>query len=163
DVFTHDVRSCPSGGPGRPGSAAPVAGGVYCKILVTTPEPTVRPPSRMANRRFSSMAIGISGSSSTVTLTLSPGMHISTPSGLAVLQRLLEHLDAGDGRLLGVLHEADDLDLVADLAAAALDAAGGHGAAALDREDVLDRHQERLVDRPLRRRDVAVQRLHQLV
>src|SRR5436305_9803734 len=29
----------------------------YLTILVTTPEPTVRPPSRMANRRPSSMAI----------------------------------------------------------------------------------------------------------
>src|SRR5207244_6571775 len=31
-----------------------------------------------------------------------------------------------------------------------------------DRKDVLDRHQKWLVDRPLRRRDVAVHRLHQL-
>src|SRR5256886_904022 len=30
-----------------------------------------------------------------------------------------------------------------------------------DRKDVLDRHQKRLVDRPLRRRNVAVDRLHQ--
>src|SRR5207247_448236 len=31
-----------------------------------------------------------------------------------------------------------------------------------DRKNVLDRHQKRLVDRPLRRRNVAVHRLHQL-
>src|SRR5262245_14613871 len=31
-----------------------------------------------------------------------------------------------------------------------------------DREDVLDRHQERLVHRPRRRRNVAVHRLHQV-
>ena len=63
DVFTHDL--------GLP----------YAMTLVTTPEPTVRPPSRIANRRFASMAIGLSGNSSTVALMLSPGMHISTPSG----------------------------------------------------------------------------------
>src|SRR5437773_2054117 len=62
----------------------------------------------------------------------------------ALVERLLEHLHAGDDRLAGVLAEADDLDLVADLDHAALDAAGAHGAAALDREDVLDRHEERL-------------------
>ena len=55
----------------------------YLRIFVTTPEPTVRPPSRMANRTPSSMAIGVI--SSTSSLTLSPGMHISaSPSSLAV-------------------------------------------------------------------------------
>ena len=51
----------------------------YLRILVTRPAPTVRPPSRMANRRPSSMAIGLI--SSTVISVLSPGMHISVPSG----------------------------------------------------------------------------------
>src|SRR5690349_144074 len=51
----------------------------YLRILVTRPEPTVRPPSRMAKRRPSSMAIG--APSVTVMSVLSPGMHISTPSG----------------------------------------------------------------------------------
>src|SRR5215469_11312672 len=50
----------------------------YSTILVTTPEPTVRPPSRMAKRSFSSMAIGVI--SSTASSALSPGMIISTPS-----------------------------------------------------------------------------------
>ena len=58
--------------------------------------------------------------------------------------------------------EADDLDFLADLDDAALDAAGHDGAAAGDREHVFDRHQERLVDRTLRLRDVRVDRLHQL-
>src|SRR5262245_10556423 len=40
----------------------------YSMTLVTTPEPTVLPPSRMAKRRPSSMAMGISASSSTLTL-----------------------------------------------------------------------------------------------
>ena len=51
----------------------------YLMILVTRPEPTVRPPSRMAKSRPSSMAMG--EMSSTVISVLSPGMHISTPSG----------------------------------------------------------------------------------
>ena len=49
----------------------------YSRIFVTTPEPTVLPPSRMAKRTPSSMAIGLCNS--TVILTLSPGMHISAP------------------------------------------------------------------------------------
>ncbi len=51
----------------------------YSMILATTPAPTVRPPSRMAKRRPSSMAIG--AISWTVIDTLSPGITISVPSG----------------------------------------------------------------------------------
>ena len=51
----------------------------YSMISVTTPEPTVLPPSLMANLRPSSIAIGVIRSISIVML--SPGMHISTPSG----------------------------------------------------------------------------------
>jgi len=60
---------------GRPASSSATA---YSTILVTTPEPTVRPPSRMANRNRSSMAMGVI--SSTSSSALSPGMIISTPS-----------------------------------------------------------------------------------
>ena len=51
----------------------------YSIILATTPAPTVRPPSRIAKRRPSSIAIG--AMRVTVICTLSPGMTISTPSG----------------------------------------------------------------------------------
>ena len=51
----------------------------YSMISATTPEPTVLPPSRIAKRRPFSIAIG--EMSSTVISTLSPGRHISTPSG----------------------------------------------------------------------------------
>ena len=51
----------------------------YSKISVTTPEPTVLPPSLIANLSPSSIAIGVIRSISIVML--SPGMHISTPSG----------------------------------------------------------------------------------
>ncbi len=51
----------------------------YSTMLATMPAPTVRPPSRMAKRSFSSMAIGTISSTSTVTL--SPGITISVPAG----------------------------------------------------------------------------------
>ena len=80
----------------------------------------------------------------------------------ALVEQLLEHLDAGHDHLAGGL-DTDDLDLLADLDDAALDAAGGHGAAALDAEDVLDGHQEGLVHGALGGRDVGVDRVHQLL
>src|SRR5689334_6478109 len=52
---------------------------LYSMILVTTPAPTVLPPSRIANRRPSSHAITLT--SSTSTLMLSPGITISVPAG----------------------------------------------------------------------------------
>src|SRR5205085_8148711 len=51
----------------------------YLTILVTRPAPTVRPPSRIANRKPSSIAIG--PINSTTISVLSPGITISTPSG----------------------------------------------------------------------------------
>src|SRR5262245_51461954 len=81
---------------------------------------------------------------------------------LGVVERLVEHLEARDDGLLDLGVDADDLDLVAGLDLALLDSAGHHGAAALDRHDVLDRHEERLVDVALGLRDVGVDRLHEL-
>ena len=49
----------------------------YARIFVTTPEPTVRPPSRIAKRKPSCMAMG--ANNSMVNSTLSPGMTISRP------------------------------------------------------------------------------------
>ena len=51
----------------------------HLMTLVTRPEPTVRPPSRMAKPRPSSMAMG--WMSWTVISVVSPGMTISVPSG----------------------------------------------------------------------------------
>src|SRR5204863_8315581 len=59
-------------------------------------------------------------------------------AGLALVEELAEHLDAGHDDLAGVA-DAEDLDFLADLHDAALDAARRHGAAALDAEDVFDR------------------------
>src|SRR5262245_31037725 len=58
-------------------ASASSGGPDYPRILVTTPAPTVLPPSRIANRSPSSHAIGVT--SSTSTFTLSPGITISTP------------------------------------------------------------------------------------
>src|ERR1700737_3484257 len=76
-------------------------------------------------------------------------------AGLAGIQQLVEHLDAGDHRLAGVV-DADHLDLFVHLHLPALDPAGDDGATTFDREDVLDRHHEGLVERPLGYRDVGV-------
>ena len=64
-------------------SAFRLPSSAYFMILVTTPAPTVRPPSRMAKRSPSSIAIGVI--SSIVICTLSPGITISTPSGSSTL------------------------------------------------------------------------------
>src|ERR1051325_7285131 len=55
-----------------------VSHGAYSMMSVTEPAPTVRPPSRIAKRAPFSSATG--AISSTLTLVLSPGMIISTPS-----------------------------------------------------------------------------------
>ena len=53
--------------------------GSYSKTSDTVPAPTVRPPSRIANRSPFSIAIGAINSISIATL--SPGITISTPAG----------------------------------------------------------------------------------
>ena len=55
-----------------------IRAGCYSTISVTTPAPTVRPPSRMAKLSPSSIAIG--EINSTFITVLSPGITISTPS-----------------------------------------------------------------------------------
>src|SRR5690606_29266939 len=82
-------------------------------------------------------------------------------ASLALVQKLPEHLDARHNRLLR-LAKADDLNLVANLDHTALNTARHNRATPRNREHVLDRHQERLVLRTLRLRDVRVQSLHQL-
>ena len=53
--------------------------GVYSKIFVTTPAPTVLPPSLIAKFSFSFIAIGVI--SLTVNFASSPGITISVPEG----------------------------------------------------------------------------------
>src|SRR5215831_8825986 len=83
-------------------------------------------------------------------------------TGAGVLERLAEHLDRGDLGLDRLLLDADDLDVLVRQQDAALAPAGDDRATAGDRKDVLDRHQERLVDLALWLRDVRVDRVHEL-
>src|SRR5208282_1532071 len=87
--------------------------------------------------------------------------HADIVAGLALVEQLAEHLDAGDHRLLGVL-EADDFDFLADLDLALVDAAGDDGATARDGEHVFNRHQERLFGLALGLRDVGVDGVHEI-
>ena len=80
---------------------------------------------------------------------------------LALVEDLAEHLNARDDGRGGVV-DADDLDGVAGVDDALLDAAGRDRAAAGDREHVLDGHQKRLVQLAHGLGDVAVERRGQL-
>ena len=233
------VRERPRSAPWGPTAGAPrrgrrdVVSDGYSMTSVTTPEPTVRPPSRMAKRRPWSMAIGLDeldlhldvvtghhhldavgqlghagdvGGAEVelravareerrvaaalllledVDLGLELGVRRDRPrlaqhltaldllalgaaqqaadvvAGLAAVEDLAEHLDAGDDGARRLL-DADDLDRVAGVDDPLLDTARRDGAAAGDREDVLDRHQERLVEVALGLRDVGVQLLGEL-
>ena len=83
DLLLQDRRIGPGmrKGPDAAFASGPLAGTAsgHLVILVTRPAPTVRPPSRIAKRRPSSMAIG--WMSSTDISVVSPGMTISVPSG----------------------------------------------------------------------------------
>ena len=205
----------------------------YSMIDATTPAPTVRPPSRMAKRSFSSIAIGtisatvhgdivarhhhfralgqghdaghvrgaevelrtivgeergvaaalFLGQNIGLGLELGVGLHraglaqnlaalhvlalgaaqqaADIVARLALVKQFSEHFNAGH-RGLDRRAQAHDLDFLADLDDPALDAPRHHRAAARNREHVLDRHQERLIDRTLRLRNIVVNRLHQL-
>src|SRR5690606_20105824 len=81
---------------------------------------------------------------------------------LALVEQLAEHLDTGD-RGLGLLRaDADDLDFLVHVDHATLDATGDDGATTGDGEDVLHRHQERLVGLTHRVRDGLVDGVHEL-
>src|SRR6266496_5556876 len=83
-------------------------------------------------------------------------------AGLALVEQLAEHLDARDrGGLLRRV-DADDVDRLVHLQHATLDASGDDGAATGDREDVLDRHEERLLRLTYRLRDRVLDGRHQL-
>ena len=211
----------------------------HSRILVTTPAPTVLPPSRMANRRLSCMAIGrleLDSHLDVIARHAHFGLgvvfrqqvedrtgHVGRPEvklGPITLEErrmpapLFLAQDVNLGLELGVRSDrirlADDLARapgrfsqrrgggrrrcrrpipssrvfwnastpviveaflapkpmistgVADLHLAALDPACTDRAAPLDREDVFDRHQERLVDFPHRLGNVLIHCLDQV-
>ena len=80
----------------------------------------------------------------------------------AFVELLLEHLDAGHNCLPGVA-EADDFYFFANFYFATLDSSRHHRAAPGDRENIFNRHQERLVQFAHRLRNVFVNRFHQFV
>ncbi len=82
-------------------------------------------------------------------------------AGHSLVQRLVEHLDAGADRLQRVAN-AHQLDLFALQQATLLGAAGDHRSTTGDREHILDGHEEGLVDLALRLGDVVVHRIHEL-
>src|SRR5213594_4391307 len=80
---------------------------------------------------------------------------------LPLVQQLPKHLHPRHHRLAR-LPKPHDLHLFPHLHHPPLHPPRHHRPPPRDRKDVLDRHQKRLVDRPHRRRNVAVHRLHQL-
>ena len=66
-------------------------------------------------------------------------------AGLAFIQQLVEHFNAGHDDLAALVLDTDDLNGIGNMDNTTLDTAGSHGAAAGDGEDVLNGHQERLV------------------
>ena len=90
----HCLFFLPSSGlESAPSSGRPLVAGIqertshrrrsnYLITFETVPAPTVRPPSRIAKRIFSSRATG--AMSLTLSETLSPGITISTPSGSSI-------------------------------------------------------------------------------
>ena len=82
--------------------------------------------------------------------------HAHRVAGRALREVGVEHADSGDDGLLGLLAAAKDLDLIALLDNALLDAASAHGASARDGEHVLHGQQEWLVGVALRGGDVLV-------
>src|SRR3990172_3827220 len=80
-------------------------------------------------------------------------------AGPPLIEELPEHLHPRHHRLLHRLLHPHDLDLFPYLHNPPLHPTRHHRPPPRDRENVLDRHQERLVHHPHRRRDVAVHRL----
>src|SRR5690625_941539 len=83
-------------------------------------------------------------------------------AGFRVVEQLAEHLDTGDGGLDGLVVQTDDFNLVVHVELTALNTAGDDGSTTGDREDVFDRHEERLVDVTDRVRDVLVDGVHEV-
>src|SRR5574343_661189 len=77
-------------------------------------------------------------------------------ASLTLVEQLAEHFNTGTGGLDGRT-DANDFDFFTNLDDTALDTAGYNGAAAGDREDVFNRHQERLINGTFRGRDVGVE------
>ena len=77
-------------------------------------------------------------------------------TALCVVEELAEHFDTGDCCFFLLIAETDDFNLVAELQDTTLNSTCCDGTTTCDREDVFNRHQERLIRVSLRIRNVAV-------
>jgi elongation factor Tu len=73
----------------------------YSMMLATTPAPTVRPPSRMAKRSFSSIAIGVIKVGEEIEIVGIKPTVKTTCTGVEMFRKLLDQGQAGDN--VGVL------------------------------------------------------------
>jgi hypothetical protein len=83
-------------------------------------------------------------------------------SRLAFIQQLAEHLNARHRRLRRI-RQTDDLNFLTNLHDPALNPARYNRSSTRDREHVLDRHQERHVNRTVRLRNVLINRRDQRI
>ena len=86
----------------------------------------------------------------------------TTCTGVEMFRKLAEHLNTGTGRL-GGLFQTNNLDLFTDIHDAALNTTGHNRATTRNREHILNRHQEGLVLRTLRLRNILINSRHQLL
>ncbi len=83
-------------------------------------------------------------------------------AGLPLIKFFAEHLNTRDRGLADLGAKPDDIDILPDLADTAFDTPCRDCAAAGDRENILDGHQERLVEFARRHRDPLVNSRHQI-
>ena len=97
-----------------------------------------------------------------LVLAHSPEQQTHVVARTTLIQDLAEHLHSRHYCLAFLLLDPHDLHLLPRLDHPPLDPARGHRTPTCDRKNILHRHQKRLVDVPIRRRNVAVDRVHQL-
>jgi len=110
-----------------------------------------------------SNAVGLAEHHTTLNLVLVNATEEKTNvvTSLALIEELAEHLDASnDGETISA--KAKELYLVTNLNDTGLDTASSNGATTGDREDILDRHKERLVKGARRQLNPVVASVHEL-
>jgi hypothetical protein len=83
-------------------------------------------------------------------------------AGLALLEHPVEHLNAGYHTFHRLVNNANNFNVILQANHAPLNAAGGNRPAAGNRENILHRHQKRLLYIPLGRRDRLVNGFHKI-
>jgi hypothetical protein len=83
-------------------------------------------------------------------------------TSLALREELAEHLNACYNSVARFIAEADEFHRVIDVDGTGLDTTGNNSTTASDGEDVLDRHEEVLVNKTLGQRNVLVNCVHEV-